>query len=476
MLFNSIEFAIFLPLVFGLYWLIPCHLLTLRNFVLLVSSYVFYAWWNWKLLPLIIGLSIFNYFLAVGLTRVITPYRKLLLMAGIAVDIGLLGVFKYYNFFIDNLNGAFSLLGIELKFRGLELILPVGISFHTFQCIGYTIDVYRGQQKPSRDLLQFMTFVTFFPQLVAGPIERAGNLLPQFGERKAFDYDQAVDGLRQILWGLFKKVVIADSCAAIVDPIFDEPASKSASTLALGAVLFAFQIYGDFSGYSDIALGTAKLFGFTLMRNFAFPYFARDIAEFWRRWHISLTTWFRDYLYIPLGGSRGTKWQTVRNTVIVFLVSGLWHGANWTFIFWGLLHATFFMPLLLTGANRRHLDHAEGRLPRPADVLRMLFTFALVDFAWIFFRADDLGLAFEYIRGLIDASILTPPEPLPSKLLLLIGFMLAVEWVNRREAYGLALLGKRSLPTSLRWAMYFAIALMLPLFGGTSDAFIYFQF
>ncbi len=476
MLFNSIEFAIFLPLVFGLYWAIPGRLLTQRNLVLLVASYVFYAWWNWKLLPLIIGLSLSNFLIAIWLTQVAPAHRKLLLAAGIIADIGLLGVFKYYNFFVDNLNGAFTFMGMGLELRGLDLILPVGISFHTFQCMGYTIDVYRGRQEPSRNLLQFMTFVTFFPQLVAGPIERANNLLVQFAERKRFHYDHAVDGLRQILWGLFKKVVIADSCAALVNPIFADPAAHSGSTLALGAFLFAFQIYGDFSGYSDIALGTARLFGFTLMRNFAFPYFSRDIAEFWRRWHMSLTTWFRDYLYIPLGGSRGSRFLTVRNTAIVFLASGLWHGANWTFIVWGALHAVFFMPLLLSGANRRHLEPIAGPFPRPMDVLRICWTFLLVDLAWIFFRADNVGAAFTYLRGMVHPSIFSLPDPLPARLLLLIAVMLGVEWINRKEAHGLALAGRMTVPMPVRWAMYLAIAATLPLFGGTSDAFIYFQF
>jgi alginate O-acetyltransferase complex protein AlgI len=282
--------------------------------------------------------------------------------------------------------------------------------------------------------------------------------------------------LRQILWGLFKKVVIADSCATLVNPIFADPTAHSGSTLALGAFLFAFQIYGDFSGYSDIALGTARLFGFTLMRNFAFPYFSRDIAEFWRRWHMSLTTWFRDYLYIPLGGSRGSRFLTVRNTAIVFLASGLWHGANWTFIVWGALHAVFFMPLLLSGANRRHLEPIAGPFPRPMDVLRICWTFLLVDLAWIFFRADNVGAAFAYLRGMVHPSIFSLPDPLPARLLLLITVMLGVEWINRKEAHGLALAGRVAMPMPVRWAMYLAIAATLPLFGGTSDAFIYFQF
>lgn len=476
MLFNSIEFAIFLPIVFGLYWAIPEDRLTHRNFVLLAASYLFYGWWSWQLLPLIIAISVWNYSAGSLLPRIDTRWKKPLLVIAICGNMSVLVVFKYFNFFIDNLVEAFTFFGFQLEARHLNLILPVGISFHVFQCTSYLIDVYRGNIESSRSPLAFMTFVAFFPQLVAGPIERAKNLLPQFSQTKRFDGDKAVDGLRQILWGLFKKVVIADSCAEPVNAIFADPESQSGSTLALGAVLFAFQIYGDFSGYSDIAIGTAKLFNFSLVQNFAFPYFARDIAEFWRRWHMSLTTWFRDYVYIPLGGSRGSKLLSVRNTAIVFLISGLWHGANWTFIVWGALHALFFMPLLLTNSNRKHLEPAQGLLPRPMDLLRMLWTFVLVDIAWIFFRADDVNSAFTYIQGIVQPSLFSIPDPLPVKLLGLIGFMLAVEWVNRHETHGLGLLAKKSLPTPVRWATYVVIAMFLPLFGGTSDAFIYFQF
>jgi alginate O-acetyltransferase complex protein AlgI len=476
MLFNSIEFAIFLPIVFGLYWAIPSDRTIQRNLVLLVASYVFYAWWSWQLLPLIILISVWNYGVGAALAHIPSSWRKSLLAAGIIGNLGVLGLFKYYNFFVDNLSDAFTFFGGHLDAQHLQLILPVGISFHIFQCMSYTIDVYRGNLLPSRSPLAFLTFVAFFPQLVAGPIERAKNLLPQFSQAKGFDTAKAVDGLRQILWGLFKKVVIADSCAVPVNAIFADPASHSGSTLALGAVLFAFQIYGDFSGYSDIAIGTAKLFNFNLVQNFAYPYFARDIAEFWRRWHMSLTTWFRDYVYIPLGGSRVSKVVSVRNTAIVFLVSGLWHGANWTFIVWGALHALFFLPLLLTGSNRKYLEPIDGLLPSPADVLRMLRTFLLVDLAWVFFRADDMQSAFAYLRGIAQPSFFSIPDPLPTKLLALIVFMLAVEWVNRREGHGLALIARVGLPTRLRWAAYLAIAFALPLFGGTSDAFIYFQF
>lgn len=476
MLFNSIEFAIFLPIVFGLYWAIPADRLAQRNLVLLVASYVFYAWWSWKLLPLIILISVWNYCAGMLLPRFDGRLKKALLATAICGNMGVLAVFKYYNFFVDNLVEAFTFFGFQLEATHLNVILPVGISFHVFQCTSYAIDIYRGNIQPNRSPLAFLTFVAFFPQLVAGPIERAKNLLPQFSETKHFDGERAVDGLRQILWGLFKKVVIADSCAGPVNEIFADPAAHSGSTLVLGAVLFAFQIYGDFSGYSDIALGTAKLFNFTLVQNFAFPYFSRDIAEFWRRWHMSLTTWFRDYVYIPLGGSRGSKLLSVRNTAIVFLISGLWHGANWTFIVWGALHALFFMPLLLTDSNRKHIEPIQGALPSPVEFLRMVWTFLLVDLAWIFFRADDVHAAFAYLRNIAQPSLFSIPDPLPVKLLGLIAVMLAVEWVNRREAHGLALLGKVGMPTPMRWATYLAIALSLPLFGGTSDAFIYFQF
>jgi alginate O-acetyltransferase complex protein AlgI len=476
MLFNSIEFAIFLPIVFGLYWLVPSERLIQRNLVLLLASYVFYAWWSWQLLPLIILISLWNYGIGAGLIRIPASWRRLLLTLGVIGNLGVLGVFKYYNFFVENLSDAFTFFGVHVAPERLDLILPVGISFHVFQCMSYTIDIYRGNLAPSRSPVAFLTFVAFFPQLVAGPIERAKNLLPQFSLGKRFDREKAVDGLRQILWGLFKKIVIADSCAVPVNTIFADPISHSGSTLALGALLFAFQIYGDFSGYSDIAIGTAKLFNFNLIQNFAYPYFARDIAEFWRRWHMSLTTWFRDYVYIPLGGSRVSKMVSVRNTAIVFLVSGLWHGANWTFIVWGALHALFFLPLLLTGSNRRHLEPIEGALPGVADLLRMLRTFLLVDLAWVFFRADDVHSALAYLRGIAQPSLLSIPDPLPAKLLALIGFMLAVEWVNRREGHGLALLARVAVPTPVRWSAYLAIAFALPLFGGTSDAFIYFQF
>jgi len=317
------------------------------------------------------------------------------------VNLGFLGFFKYYNFFLDNFVDAFTFLGYPIQTRALSIVLPVGISFYTFQTLSYSIDVYRRKLEPTKDLIAFLAFVSFFPQLVAGPIERATNLLPQFYSKRTFDYSKAVDGLRQILWGLFKKVVIADNCAEYANLIFNNSSEYSGSTLLLGALFFTFQIYGDFSGYSDIAIGTARLFGFSLMQNFAFPYFSRDIAEFWRRWHISLSTWFRDYLYIPLGGSKGGLWMKIRNTFIIFLVSGFWHGANWTFIIWGGLNALYFLPLLLAKKNRKNIDTvAQDKIfPSVRESLSMIGTFSLTVLAWIFFRAESLPHALNYLSG-----------------------------------------------------------------------------
>ena len=354
MLFNSIDFAIFLPIVFVLYWFVVNKRLKLQNLLIVVASYVFYGWWDWRFLSLILFSTLVDYTVGLQLSKQDNQSkRKLLLLTSILVNVGFLGFFKYYNFFLDNFISAFSFFGADIKPNSLNIILPVGISFYTFQTLSYTIDVFKRKMEPTKDFIAFAAFVSFFPQLVAGPIERATNLLPQFYRKRNFEYSTAVNGMRQILWGLFKKIVIADNCAIYANDIFSNYGDYSGSTLLLGAIFFAFQIYGDFSGYSDIAIGTARLFGFDLMRNFAYPYFSRDIAEFWRRWHISLSSWFKDYVYIPLGGSRGGTWMKVRNTFIIFVVSGFWHGANWTFIIWGALNAIYFLPLMLMNKNRR---------------------------------------------------------------------------------------------------------------------------
>lgn len=397
------------------------------------------------------------------------------------MNLGFLGFFKYFNFFIDNFTSAFSLLGIELNPRTLNIILPVGISFYTFQTLSYTIDVFRRKLEPTTDFLAFAAFVGFFPQLVAGPIERATNLLPQFKHPRVFDYSQAVDGLRQILWGLFKKIVIADNCARFANLIFNQSADYSGSTLVLGALFFAFQIYGDFSGYSDIAIGTARLFGFNLMQNFAFPYFSRDIAEFWRRWHISLSTWFRDYLYIPLGGNRGHTWMSIRNIFIIFVVSGFWHGANWTFVMWGALNALFFLPLLILHKNRNNMEIvAKGRtLPSLKELSSMLFTFALTVVAWIFFRAENLGHAFNYLSGIFSKSLFAIPVfPDRQEALWVLGVVMLfviVEWFGRENKYAIAQLGVKWL-RPFRWVMYCGLLSGILYFSGRPQEFIYFQF
>ncbi|MEZ4757986.1 MAG: MBOAT family O-acyltransferase [Flavobacteriales bacterium] len=474
MLFNSLEFALFLPLVFLAYWAIPAARLRARNLLLLVASYVFYGWWDWRFLGLIALSSLVDYSAALAMVR--RPrQRHLWLGISMALNLGMLGYFKYAGFFLDSLAGAFTFLGMPMEAPALHIVLPVGISFYTFQTMSYTIDVYRGRLQPTRDLAAFLAFVSFFPQLVAGPIERATNLLPQFATAHRFDASDARDALRQMLWGLFKKVAIADTCATLVNEVFAGHTHHSAPTLVLAAVLFAFQIYGDFSGYSDIAIGTARLFGFRLMNNFATPYFSRDIAEFWRRWHISLSTWFRDYVYIPLGGSRSTMGRNIFNVMVVFLVSGLWHGANWTFVVWGALNALFFLPLMLGGGNRANTGSvaAGALLPSPRTALAILFTFAQTTVAWVFFRASDLPQAFSYLGGIVRQPWLTGLSVPTDGRWLLIPLLLALEWVHRDRPHTLAI-GHWPLP--LRWATYLALLATTLLLFESQASFIYFQF
>mgnify|MGYP000188665107 CR=1 FL=1 len=398
MLFNSICFLIFLPTVFILYWFVTNKNLKSQNLLLLVSSYIFYGWWDYRFLSLIFASTLVDFIIGKALEKQQNiKHRKILLGMSISFNLGLLAVFKYYNFFIESWVNAWQMLGVSMDKFTLTIVLPVGISFYTFQTLSYTIDVYRKQLVPTHNFNQFAAYVAFFPQLVAGPIERASNLLPQFSVPRKFNTEFAMSGVYLIIWGMFKKVVIADNCAFFVNQLFAEPKGFSSGELWLGAIFFGFQIYGDFSGYSDIAIGTARLFGFDLKTNFSFPYFSRDIAEFWRRWHISLSTWFRDYLYIPLGGSRGATWMKVRNVFIIFLVSGLWHGANWTFIVWGGLHAALFLPLLMRKKNRKHLAI---HVFKKRYIFSMSFTFVLVTIAWVFFRADTVSIALDYILGM----------------------------------------------------------------------------
>ena len=478
MLFNSIEFLIFIPVVFFIYWFVLNKKLKAQNILLLVASYVFYGWWDWRFLSLIIFSSILDYTIGLFLnTQVNQRKRKLLLSLSLVVNLGFLGFFKYFNFFIESFSGAFTFFGENVSAERLNIILPVGISFYTFQTLSYTIDVYRKKLEPTKDIVAFFSFVSFFPQLVAGPIERASNLLPQFYKKRTFEYNKAVDGLRQILWGLFKKIVIADNAAKYVNIIFDNYNDYSGSTLFLGAVFFAFQIYGDFSGYSDIAIGTSRLFGFNLMKNFAFPYFSRDIAEFWRRWHISLSTWFRDYLYIPLGGSKGSTIKKIRNIFIIFIVSGFWHGANWTFLVWGALNALYFLPLMLLNKNRNNVNTvAEGKyIPGFRDIINLGITFFITVIAWVFFRADNLTHAFLFLNGIFSKSLFSFPELFPVTTVVLIVIFVIVEWLQREKDHALAL-ENVNLNMYVKFGFYYAIIVIIFLFGGQQQDFIYFQF
>ena len=481
MLFNSIDFALFLPIVFIFYWFIVHKNITRQNAFLLIASYTFYGWWDWRFLSLIAFSSLVDYFIGIGLSKTNEKRRrKFLLLISILVNLGFLGFFKYFNFFAESFAEAFTFLGQPINPSRLNIILPVGISFYTFQTLSYTIDVYKRRFEHTKNIIAFFAFVSFFPQLVAGPIERATSLLPQFYKKRVFDYSKAVDGMRQILWGLFKKIVIADNCAYYVNDIFANYADYSGSTLLLGVIFFAFQIYCDFSGYSDIAIGTSRLFGFNLMRNFAFPYFSRDIAEFWRRWHISLSTWFRDYVYIPLGGSQGGTWMKIRNIFVIFLVSGFWHGANWTFVAWGFIHACCFLPLMLLKQNRKYTDTvSEGKLlPNIKEFLQIGITFFITSLAWVFFRASTISQAVDYILGIFKPSLINIPEVLSVKMcfiIFIIIIFIVIEWIQRENQHALQFHSEK-LPTVIKWGSYFTIILCIVWFGGSQQEFIYFQF
>jgi alginate O-acetyltransferase complex protein AlgI len=479
MLFNSIHFAIFLPIVFLLYWFGTNGNFKIQNVLLLVSSYFFYACWDYRFLFLLMFSTFLDYSTGIKISDATTRRNKLFwLWLSVGVNLGFLGVFKYYNFFVSSFAEALSNFGLKINYSTIKVILPVGISFYTFHGLSYVLDLYYGRIKPERNFVNYSVFVSFFPLLVAGPIERATHLLPQIIKKREFDYIKAVDGLRQILWGLFKKIVIADNCAEFANQIFNNSTQYSGSTHLLGALFFAFQIYCDFSGYSDIALGTARLFGIELLRNFAFPYFSRDIAEFWRRWHISLSSWFKDYLYIPLGGSKGGLWMRIRNTFIIFLVSGFWHGANWTFIIWGALNAIYFLPLMLAKRNRTNIEIvAQGNLfPTFREFTSILVTFTLTLFAWIFFRAQDVHHAISYIAEIFSISFFSIPEVLPWKIIILIILFTGIEWLGRENKYAIEKLGL-DWARPWRWAMYSALVFLIGfLMPGGNVPFIYFQF
>ena len=486
MLFNSLSFAIFLPVVFFLYWFVTNKDYKMQNILLLVASYFFYACWDYRFLFLLIFSTVLDYFTGIKMSEAASKNKKRFwFWLSVIINLGFLGIFKYYNFFAASFAEALSHVGLHVNLWTIKVILPVGISFYTFHGLSYVIDIYNDRIKPEKNYIDYAVFVSFFPLLVAGPIERATHLLPQIKQPRRFDYTKALDGMRQILWGLFKKVVIADTCAGYANSIFANYSHYNGSTLLLGALFFTFQIYCDFSGYSDIALGTARLFGIDLLRNFAFPYFSRDIAEFWRRWHISLSTWFRDYLYIPLGGSKGGTWMKVRNTFIIFLVSGFWHGANWTFIIWGALNALYFMPLLLLNKNRTNLEIvAKGKMfPTLKEVFAMGITFSLTVLAWIFFRSESVGKAVHYIGRIFSPSLFKTPDTRafiesntnPFAAVLMILFFVVIEWIGREHQYALARFGV-SWYKPVRWAVYYILVIAIFLFMGKEQQFIYFQF
>lgn len=487
MLFNSIQFAVFLPIVFLLYWFVfdrfiskSKHQLRLQNIFIVVSSYVFYGWWDWRFLLLIAFTSFCSWGSGLLIGKAQTKKRaKTWMWLNIILNLGILALFKYYDFFVVEFAQLFHLPTEGLL---MKVILPVGISFYTFQALSYSIDIYRGKIEPTKDIVAFFAFISFFPQLVAGPIERASSLLPQFLKKREFDYDTAMEGMRQILWGLFKKLLIANNCAYAVDSVFylHSRTTIPGSDLLLAAILFSFQIYADFSGYSDIAIGTAKLFGIKLSRNFNNPYFSRNVSEFWRRWHISLMSWFRDYVYIPLGGNQGSKLRIIINVFVVFLLSGMWHGANWTFIVWGLYHAVLFLPTVLMGRKSQSDIVAKGRiLPSLKETGQMLFTFCLVLFGWILFRSESISDFVQYCEELCQMGTLRACYRLfiqsdiwPKMVFIII--MLVVEWLQRDKEHGLVL---DKMKPWLRWVICFIIVLMIACFTDNEiGSFIYFQF
>lgn len=486
MLFNSYEFLLFLPIVFILYWFV-FRQRRWQNLLVVAASYVFYGWWDWRFLVLIVFTSICSYVSGLLLERYEGERRiqKAISAANIVVNLSVLGFFKYYNFFVDNLGSLVnSLFGYELGWVTLKIILPVGISFYTFQALSYSIDVYKHSIKATHDPIEFFAYISFFPQLVAGPIERATNLLPQFQNERKFDYASSVDGLRQMLWGFFKKLVVADNCATIVNQYWGQYQELSGFSLFILGVLFTFQIYCDFSGYSDIAIGCARLFGISLMRNFNFPYFSRSIPEFWRRWHISLTTWFRDYIYFPLGGSKCSKWKTIRNVFIVWGISGLWHGANWTFVCWGLYHAIILNIYNVFGISTKRegvpvlIGEKDGpRFFNFRDFLRILLTFVLAIFGWIIFRAESMAQAIDYLTKMCTNGFFVGTRIFGIKELVLCALLMLIEWVQRDKQHAFQFGNSKLFSYRIvRWGIYYITLVAIACFAGSSQTFIYFQF
>lgn len=469
-LFNSLEFLFFLPIVFALYWLCAGRA-NLRNLVIVIASYAFYGWWDYRFLALLALSTASSYASGIAIEKCQErKTAKWICAANVVFNLSILAFFKYFNFFGENFARMMDMLGWHTDWVMLDILLPVGISFYTFQAIGYTIDVYRRSTEASHNPITFAAFISFFPQLVAGPIERAGTMIHQFSGKVRFS-QKFYDGMRQMLWGFFKKMVIADNCALFVDMVWDKYDVLNGSTMLLAAVFFTFQIYGDFSGYSDIAIGTGKLFGIDLSTNFKTPYFATNIGDFWRRWHISLMSWFRDYIYIPLGGSRVSKIITARNILLVFSLSGLWHGANWTFVTWGIYHA-----ILLIAYS---LFISKIKLPKSAitSVIGALLTFAAATIGWIIFRSADINEAWGIISKIFSASLFDYVTTNKEHYLVYIAIMLVVEWIYRKQEHALCIVGTGILKyKAARWAVYYLIVVAILLLAGPNGTFIYFQF
>lgn len=486
--FNSINFGLFLPIVFILYWLSlkiknDSSAKLFQNVILIVSSYFFYTCFDWRFAVLLFIATAFSYY--VGKKIETSKKRYYWNLANIILSVAVLIAFKYYNFFIESANDILSAFGLSPHLSTLKLIVPVGISFFLFQTMSYTIDLYKEKYK-SYSFIDYCTYVCFFPKLIAGPIERAEHFIPQIEKCRRFDSSIATDGLRQMLWGFFKKVLVADNCAIMVDKLWPQYQHLGGATLLVVALFFTIQIYSDFSGYSDIAIGCGKLFGIRMKQNFNAPYFSRNIREFWRRWHMSLMLWFRDYIYFPLGGSRCSKLKSFRNTLIVFAVSGLWHGANWTYVVWGIYHALLFLPLMIFGGNKYKDTVAEGHLiPSFKELCKMICTFALVYFGWIIFRAESIGQALNYICGIFDSSVFdlirarmeTRGVVMNLKYVLVsTAIMFVVEWINRTFEHPLANLSQRIHNRALRWFVYVALALSIMMLAANHSEFIYAQF
>lgn len=477
MQFNSLVFAVFLPAVLAIYWFASSRGARIQNVVLIITSYLFYAYWDWRFLSLIVISSAVDYFVGKQLCwEGATRRRQVLIGISVLVNLSILGIFKYFDFFVNSAVLLLRGFGFSQEFRGLDLVLPIGISFYTLQTLGYTIDVYRGRQEPVRNIDEFFAYVAFFPQLVAGPIERAGHLIPQLRSRRKFDDYVAGDGVRQMLNGYIKKVLIADNLAPYVDRVFDDYGSYGGSVLTLAAVLFAVQIYCDFSGYSDIAIGCGRLFGIELVDNFRYPYFSRSIKEFWRRWHISLSTWFRDYVYIPIGGCRRRPLICARNIMITFVISGLWHGANWTFVVWGLYNGIMVIPGILLGRRRSLGVGSCGRRFwfHVINACSTVLTISIVLVGWIVFRSNSIADAVGYMAAGIGGTFAVNDMVGFQSPLALSAILISGEAIQRNRRY---LLDVDNLPAAVRWGVYYVAIVLIMSFGAVQGSdFIYFRF